>query len=149
MKNSSFLKCRKRVVEMFNNFFLAWGGGCVDYWTQNIWNLSFYTEYTLYYNTKLHNSITICWSKFIRSPKRSLETLFLYSFSPLNLSIAFLGRGWTELCKNLWYDRPAYLVVHYVLNFFNWGWSIIFWGVQMGVESNIESYGNNFTLYCK
>lgn len=27
------------------------GGGCVDYGTQNIWNLSFYTEYTLYYTT--------------------------------------------------------------------------------------------------
>lgn len=35
---------------------------------------------------------------------------------------------------------PAYVVVHRVLNFLIWGWTIIFWEGKIGFGSNIESY---------
>lgn len=91
----------------------------------------------------------------IKSPKRSLETLFLKavssfsSFLPLNLSIAFLRDGWTELYTTQGYDRPAYPVLNFEFIVFKLGLGNHSFGGQIGVGSNTESVGENYTLYCK
>lgn len=70
--------------------------------------------------------------------------LLFFSFLPPNLSIMFLRDGWSELYITLGYDRPVYLVGHPYYYFFNLGLVYHIFGGQIGVGSNIESYGKNW-----
>lgn len=78
-----------------------------------------------------------------------IYSLEIYCFRTVLFLQSRLLMAEQNCTKTLGYDRPAFLVVHPFLNLGLVNHIFFLGGGSNGGGSNIETYGENYTLYCK